>query len=196
MADEKSPPPSVTGPPGPGDRFSPRNPLGIIALFVFLIEAIATVSLKSVVGTQYVPHLVWFIILYPTFIALAFFVVTPLQHERYLYPALALFLITGLAEKKHWWFYAVASITTFCNMVVILVMNSPDFAVQPGFWRDFVLQHLATITLTTIALALVNIGLLIIVITAYLRRMRRLYVMSITAPDKDTSPVAAAVRDL
>ena len=42
MADEKLTSPSPTGIPGPGDRFSPRNPLGIIALFVFLIEAIAT----------------------------------------------------------------------------------------------------------------------------------------------------------
>src|SRR5262245_43825260 len=48
-------------------------PIGIIALFVFLIEAIATVSLKFVIGTQFVGHLVWFIILDPTFIALAFF---------------------------------------------------------------------------------------------------------------------------
>src|SRR5262249_44229363 len=73
MTEEKATLPSPTGVPGPGDRFSPRNPLGIIALFVFLIEAIATVSLKFVINTQYVAHLVWFIILYPTFIALAFF---------------------------------------------------------------------------------------------------------------------------
>jgi tetratricopeptide (TPR) repeat protein len=81
--------PSVTtpiGPPGPGDRFSPRNPLGIIALFVFLIEAIATVSLKFVVKTPFVKHLVWFIILYPTFIALAFFVFLWKKREAFYSP--------------------------------------------------------------------------------------------------------------
>ena len=33
-----------------------RNPLGIISLFVFFIEAIATVSLKIAVDTEYVGH--------------------------------------------------------------------------------------------------------------------------------------------
>lgn len=35
-----------------------RNPLGIISLFVFFIETIATVSLKIVVETEYVGHVV------------------------------------------------------------------------------------------------------------------------------------------
>lgn len=109
------------------------------------------------------------LILGAALVALAFFVVTPLQHERYLFPSLVLFLIAGCSEKRNIWFYAVASITTFCNMVIMLVVNSPDFAVRPGFWQDVVLQHLAVITLTTIALALVNTGLLLIVIAAYLR---------------------------
>ena len=104
--------------------------------------------------------------------ALAFFVVMPLQHERYLYPSLALFLTTGFTQKRNLWFYAVASSTAFCNMVVVLVINSPDFAAHPGFWQNVVLQHLAVVTLTTIALALVNIVLLLIVIIVYLRPMR------------------------
>lgn len=86
MAEEKplaSPP---TGAPGPGDRFSPRNPLGIIALFVFFIEAIATISLKFIVGTAFVPHLVWFIILYPTFITLVFFTFLWMKREAFYSP--------------------------------------------------------------------------------------------------------------
>ncbi|HEU5200996.1 MAG TPA: glycosyltransferase family 39 protein [Ktedonobacterales bacterium] len=105
-------------------------------------------------------------------VALAFFVVAPLQHERYLYPALALFLIAGFSQKRSRWFYVVASITAFCNMVIVLVINSPDFAVHPGFWQNVVLQHLAVVTFTTIGLALVNIVLLLAVITAYLRSGR------------------------
>ena len=86
MAEVKptSTPPS--GAPGLGDRFSPRNPLGIIALFVFLIETIATISLKFVVGTAFVAHLVWFIILYPTFISLTFFAFLWLKREAFYSP--------------------------------------------------------------------------------------------------------------
>lgn len=51
-----------------------RSPLGIISLFVFFIEAIATVSLGIAVKTQYVSHVVWFIILFPTLIVFLFFI--------------------------------------------------------------------------------------------------------------------------
>jgi tetratricopeptide (TPR) repeat protein len=50
-----------------------KNPLGIISLFVFFIEAIATVSLNIAVNTDYIGHIVWFIILFPTLIVLLFF---------------------------------------------------------------------------------------------------------------------------
>jgi hypothetical protein len=86
MADDKAPIVGSTGAPGPGDRFSPRNPLGIIALFVFLIEAIATISLKFVVGTEFARHLVWFIILYPTFISIAFFTFLWMKREAFYSP--------------------------------------------------------------------------------------------------------------
>ena len=86
MAEDKQSPQSSAGAPGPGDRFSPRNPLGIIALFVFLIEAIATISLKFVVGTAFVAHLVWFIILYPTFISVAFFTFLWMKREAFYSP--------------------------------------------------------------------------------------------------------------
>ena len=53
----------------------PTNPLGIIALFVFLIEAISSVSLKILVDgcSEYVGTLVYFIISYPSAIAALFF---------------------------------------------------------------------------------------------------------------------------
>lgn len=50
-----------------------KNPLGIISLFVFFIEAIATVSLNIAVDTIYAGHIVWFIILFPTLIVILFF---------------------------------------------------------------------------------------------------------------------------
>jgi tetratricopeptide (TPR) repeat protein len=69
------------------DRPTPQNPLGIIALFVFFIEAIATVSLGLVSGQPYAIHLVWFIILYPTFIAGAFFLLLWIKREALYSPA-------------------------------------------------------------------------------------------------------------
>lgn len=53
---------------------------------MFLIEAIATVSLKFVVNTPFVAHLVWFIILYPTFIALTFFLFLWTKREAFYSP--------------------------------------------------------------------------------------------------------------
>jgi len=50
-----------------------KNPLGIISLFVFFIEAIATVSLRIAVDTDYAGHIIWFIILFPTLIVFLFF---------------------------------------------------------------------------------------------------------------------------
>lgn len=53
---------------------APRNPIGIIALFVSFIEVVATVSLKIIVGTPHAVYMIWFIILFPCAIASAFFV--------------------------------------------------------------------------------------------------------------------------
>ena len=50
-----------------------KNPLGIISLFVFFIEAIATVSLNIAIDSVYAGHIVWFIILFPTMIVFLFF---------------------------------------------------------------------------------------------------------------------------
>lgn len=51
-----------------------RNPLSVIAMFVLLVEAITTVTLVQVQSiNQFSFPLVWFIILFPTLIALLFF---------------------------------------------------------------------------------------------------------------------------
>ena len=59
------------------EKSAPRNPLGIIALFVSFIEAVATVSLKIVADAR--SDILWaivlFIILYPTVIAFLFFLI-------------------------------------------------------------------------------------------------------------------------
>lgn len=53
----------------------PQNPLGIVALFVTLVEAMATVSLKLALDSEsaYAGHIVWFIMLFPVLLLLLFF---------------------------------------------------------------------------------------------------------------------------
>jgi len=63
------------------DRWTPRNPLGVIALFVFLIESIATVSLHAVSDKDFAVVLVWFIVAYPTGIAACFFLLLWFKRE-------------------------------------------------------------------------------------------------------------------
>jgi len=58
-----------------------KNPLGIISLFVFFIEAIATVSLNIAIDTEYIGHIVWFIILFPTLIVILFFITLWIKRE-------------------------------------------------------------------------------------------------------------------
>lgn len=59
-----------------GKKIYPKNPLGIIALFVFLIEAISTVSLKFLLDAQspFVGPIVVFIISFPSVVVILFFI--------------------------------------------------------------------------------------------------------------------------
>ncbi len=56
-------------------RGYPRNPIGVIALFVFFIEAIATVSLKFLLdaNSPYAGHIVFFILGFPVLLVVLFF---------------------------------------------------------------------------------------------------------------------------
>jgi tetratricopeptide (TPR) repeat protein len=59
-----------------------RNPLSVIALFVLLVEAIATVTLIQVRDQREVAlPLVWFVVLFPTMIALLFFSTLWWRHQ-------------------------------------------------------------------------------------------------------------------
>lgn len=61
----------------------PKNPLGIIAIFVFLIEGISTISLKFVIDAsiELASLLVWFIILFPSAIVILFFITLWFKRE-------------------------------------------------------------------------------------------------------------------
>lgn len=63
------------------ERWTPHNPLGVIALFVFLIETVATISLHAVADKPFASVLVWFIVLYPIGIAVTFFLLLWFKRE-------------------------------------------------------------------------------------------------------------------
>ncbi len=107
-------------------------------------------------------------------VGLAFFDVTVLQHERYLYQALALFFVAGLTIRPARRWYVIASLTTFGNMAVMLVLfdRSGDF----GPWRDALLQIqtiYVLLWLSTFLIALVNLGLLVRVLLTMRPQMLR-----------------------
>jgi tetratricopeptide (TPR) repeat protein len=59
-----------------------RNPLSVIAMFVLLVEAIATITLIQVSAQEPIAFpLVWFVIAFPTLIALLFFSTLWWRHQ-------------------------------------------------------------------------------------------------------------------
>lgn len=90
-------------------------------------------------------------------VGVAFFVLTTLQHERYLYPAVALFLVAAIYQRRAWLLYALASCTAFANMVIILlnpVVSSSGLDVPS--WRT----HLAQRPEVAAGIAVLNLALL------------------------------------
>lgn len=59
-----------------------RNPLTVISLFVLLVEAIATTTLLQLPETRSVEVLIWFVVLFPTMIAMLFFGTLWFKHAR------------------------------------------------------------------------------------------------------------------
>lgn len=59
-------------------------------------------------------------------IATSFFVLTAQQHERYLFPALALFVVAALYDRRAWPAYAVAYVTVSLNIGVV-ILQSADY---------------------------------------------------------------------
>jgi dolichyl-phosphate-mannose-protein mannosyltransferase len=75
-------------------------------------------------------------------VALAFFDVTTLQRERYLFPVLACFFIAALYDRRNTLFFVLTSLTLLANEVMIVILNP---ASEPGVdvkaWANFLTQH-------------------------------------------------------
>lgn len=56
-------------------------------------------------------------------LATGFFVLTTLQRERYLFPAIVLFLLAAIYDRRYVRYYVVASITAFLAMLAAVVLE-------------------------------------------------------------------------
>jgi dolichyl-phosphate-mannose-protein mannosyltransferase len=64
-------------------------------------------------------------------VALAFFDLTTTQHERYLFPAVPLFLVAALYGRRYLPFYVITSATAFLNM--LLTVLETDDRLEPAW---------------------------------------------------------------
>lgn len=101
-------------------------------------------------------------------VAIAFFEVTCLQRERYLFPALALLFAAACAMPRVWPLYAMASATLFLNMFVTGVPQPTDtqpFWLLPPAVAQLALHGRWLVALVTAAL---NLGLLMLALRSWL----------------------------
>ena len=96
------------------------------------------------------------------FLALAFFDVTTLQLERYLFPTLALFLMASLYDRRGVKPYIFCSVVCFLNMWArILIYNSMRLRLGPldsAAWGDLVRPWYGTLALSV---SLLDVGMLL-----------------------------------
>lgn len=134
------------------------NTLGIVLFLAVYVVAGAGILNDATPGRLF---------LAAALLVIAFFDVTALQHERYLYPALLFFLISALSDQRAWLLYAISSITLLLNMVLVVVlfpvMSHPGIDVHSI--RIWTLQHPEI----TVAIAATNVALLIACIVIYVR---------------------------
>ncbi|GEM_PF-2490557 len=155
----------------PQHGFSPQGWIPVVeaimgwALF-FLILAIV---IKGIVNDNS-PKTLWS---GAAILAVALFTLTTLQHERYLYPALALLLIAALYDKRAWLLYGVATITAFVNMAMAAILYDGPLYQQVPQLRDALTHYSQVTSALQASVAWINIMLLLGALAIYLPRLRR-----------------------
>lgn len=128
--------------------FSP-NALGILLFLATYVVACAGIWRAAAPSRLF---------LAAALLTLAFFDVTALQHERYLYPALLLFLVAALSDHRAWLLYAISNLTLLLNMLLVVVLfpaiSHPGIDVHTI--TDWTLRHPEI----TVAVAATNVALL------------------------------------
>ncbi|HEX6800683.1 MAG TPA: glycosyltransferase, partial [Ktedonobacterales bacterium] len=77
-------------------------------------------------------------------IATAFFMLTPLQHERYLLPAVALLLLAAIYDRRYWLFYGLVTLAVTLNAVLVVidpVFSDSKIPYNWGIGRHFLKTH-------------------------------------------------------
>ena len=77
-------------------------------------------------------------------IATAFFMLTPLQHERYLLPAVALLLLAAIYDRRYWLFYGLVTLAVTLNAVLVVidpVFSDSKIPYNWGVGRHFLKTH-------------------------------------------------------
>lgn len=110
-------------------------------------------------------------------VATAFFTVTTLQHERYLFPAMALFLLAALYNRRHLVPYILATVVSFFNMAMAVLINAnpPDgFPANPGVNLNNAQTYFIHHGLPTLVVAALDVWLLLIVSILYVRTLPKM----------------------
>lgn len=142
------------------------NTLGLMLFALVVLVTLAGIWRDPAPGTLF---------LGAALIALAFFDVTTLQRERYLYPAVALFLLAAVYNGTLLLFSIGAGVTAFLNMAMHLIMRADPafggFHADPGIdlnaWASFLVHHGEY----SIAVAAVNVGLLLVAVLIFPRTL-------------------------
>jgi Gpi18-like mannosyltransferase len=103
--------------------------------------------------------------------AVSFFDVTTLQHERYLFQALAFLLLAAIHYRSFLLHFTVASVTAFVNMLFVAAVDGVNVANDPHF--SPLLKFFEHHTFVIFMITLLNVQLLIgtsISCLAWLRR--------------------------
>lgn len=106
-------------------------------------------------------------------LGLSSFTFLTLQHERYLYPALALFLVAFLHSKQHLPLYLLASSTAFLNMLLVVLIIAPHSGFSLDDWRAIIHSYAPLIGVGMIVVSLTNLGLCLGGVLTLLRGLRR-----------------------
>ncbi|HST87299.1 MAG TPA: glycosyltransferase 87 family protein [Ktedonobacterales bacterium] len=142
------------------------NTLGLMLFALVVLVTLAGIWRDPSPGTLF---------LGAALVALAFFDVTTLQRERYLYPAVALFLLAAVYNGTLLLFSIGAGVTAFLNMAMHLIMRADPafggFHADPGIdlnaWASFLVHHGEY----SIAVAAVNVGLLLVAVLIFPRTL-------------------------
>ncbi len=155
----------------PQHGFSPQGGIPVVEAIIgwVLFFLVLAIVIKGIVNDNS-PKTLWS---GAAILALAFFTLTTLQHERYLYPALALLLIAALYDKRAWPLYGVATLTAFMNMAMAVILyDSPLYQQFPQL-RDVLTHHPQATSALQASVAWMNIMLLLAALALYLPCLRR-----------------------